>query len=126
MTITKARKGDLILVERTERNSWSTAAVAEAQAEGRELPETSACYSFGVVTSATREGHVNTYRLVGASNDLESGGSGFGVRIRYLLVSAKNIDVDGVLKAVEARPVFNALDEAQAIARAFLIREWKR
>ena len=128
----KARKGDLVLIERTEHCHWSLDARAEARAAGRELPETTTAYTFGVVASATRDGVVKTWRPVGYGADLVSGGYARPLlpRERAYVIPAKTIDVTGVLRAAkehhwpghpdQPKP-FDSLDEAKLVARPFLI-----
>jgi hypothetical protein len=98
MTATKARKGDLILVEQITRNFWSLDTRTEAQAAGRELPEVETSYTFGVVASATKDGQVKTWYAVGWGEDLVSvchQPIGYG---RRWVVSTKDIDVESALR----------------------------
>lgn len=129
---TKARKGDLVLVEQVSRNYWSVAAVQEAKAAGRKLPETETSYQFGVVDSATRDGVIKTWREVGYGDDLLTGGRAlpfltFDSFVRCWVLSAKKVDVDAVLRAAKAHhwpghpgqpKPFDSFDEAQQIALA--------
>lgn len=129
-TTAKARKGDLILVEDISRNSWSVAAREEAKNAGRTLPDTETRYQFGIVDSATREGEVKTWRQLSGGEALVSTGYAqpMGQSRRWVL-SAKQIDVTGVLKAAQAhhwpghpdspRP-FNSYEQAREVARPFL------
>lgn len=133
-TTTKARKGDLILVETVSRNYYSHAAYEEAKAAGRTLPTTTTKYEFGVVDSATREGFVKTWRAVGYGDALTS--DGYTQKIvtypieRWWVMTAKTIDVEGVLRAAKAHhwpghpgqpKAFDTLDEAKQVAKPFLL-----
>jgi hypothetical protein len=122
----KARKGDLVLVESISRNAYSMAAYQEARDAGRQLPETTASYQFGIVDSATRDGEVKTWRHLGESN--------CAAVIRYQrrwVTSAKTIDVNAVLTAAKTHhwpghpdsPMpFPSLKDAIDVARPFLRR----
>jgi hypothetical protein len=129
---TKARKGDLILVERVSRNCYSLAAYAEAKAAGRTLPDVETDYQFGVVASATRDGQVKTWRSIGWGDELLNASD---QPIRYdrrWVKSAKCVDVTGVLVAAKAhhwpghpgQPMpFDTFEQARDFARKFASKE---
>jgi hypothetical protein len=114
-TTTKARKGDLVLVE----------IVLD-----RDFTKTTTEYRFGIVASATREGLVKTWYSVGWGDELVSDSEqpiGFQNR---LVASQKDVDVNGVIKAAKAHhwpghphqpKAFDSLSEAQAIAKPFFL-----
>jgi len=126
---TKARKGDLILVEQVTANFYSVAAHAEAKAAGRTLPAVTTEYQFGAVASATREGEVKTWRAVGWGEALLSG---HAEPIRYArrwVMTAKQIDVTGALIAAKGHHYaghpgqpkpFGTYAEARECVRPFL------
>lgn len=128
---TKARKGDLILVEDVSRNHYSVAAYAEAKAAGRTLPDTTTTYRFGVVASATREGEVKSWRGLGYGDEPVAGGYPMPIRNeRRWVMSAKQVDIAGVLIAAKAHhwpghpdsPMpFDTFDEAKAVAKPYLL-----
>lgn len=133
---TKARKGDLILVERVSHNHWSLAAYEEARAAGRTLPDTETDYTFGVVASATRDGVAKTWHSVGWGDELVSTGYAQPVASRlvnrYWIQPAKQVDVEAVLRAAKAHHwpnhpgqprAFDTLDEAIEVAKAHRIGE---
>lgn len=112
----KARKGDLILVERVSRD----------YVIGKEAREYRA-YEYGVVASATRDGVVKTWRAVGYGDELVSEGTApIRPGVNYWTYPAKQIDIDGVLRAAKAhhwpgrpgRP--KPFDSRAAAARAAL------
>jgi hypothetical protein len=120
------RKGDLILVERIDRD-YST--------DGRGVVEHTS-YVFGVVASASRDGTPKTWHSLGYGDDLIADGYAQPVNSRlvnrFWVMSAKDIDVTGVLRAAKAhhwlnhpgQPMpFDCLDEAKATARPHLIRQ---
>lgn len=123
------RKGDLILVERVSRNSYSVAAHLEAKAAGCELPSSDTSYTFGVVASATRDGIVKTWQAVGYRDELLSTyAQPIGTGERHWTMPRKAVDISAVLAAAKAhhwpghpgqpRP-FATLEEATAVARSF-------
>jgi hypothetical protein len=129
---TKARKGDLILVERVTRNHYSVAAYAEAKAAGRTLLDVETTYEFGVVTSATREGDVKSWQAVGWGDELL--GSAQPIRnSRRWVMPAKNIDVERLIAWVKSahhypdhpgQPMpFSTFDEAKWFAHFYVIEE---
>ena len=88
----KARKGDLILIERKTH----TSSLIEARRE-------SVTYEFGVVGSATREGIVKTWRQVGYGDALMSQSDSVLPRHgRMWIMPAKAIDVEAALMAAKA------------------------
>lgn len=113
----KARKGDLVLVERTERS----------YAIGQPTTERTT-YTFGVVHSATREGVVKTWSPVGYGDQLVSDyGQQIGRDTAYVMPKS-DIDVTGVLGAAKAHhwpghpgqpQPFDSLDAAKNAARPF-------
>jgi hypothetical protein len=122
----KTRKGDLILVERIDRDYYT---------DGRGVVERTS-YVFGIVASATRDGTPKTWHSLGYGADLIAEGYAQPVNSRlvhrFWVMSAKDIDVTGVLRAAKAhhwpnhpdQPMpFDSLDEAKAAARPYLIRQ---
>lgn len=114
----KARKGDLVLVERTERS----------YVIGQPTTETTT-YMFGVVHSATREGVVKTWSPVGYGDQLLSD---YGQQLtrdqRAYVMPKADIDVSGVLGAAKAhhwpghpgQPMpFDSIDAAKSAALPF-------
>jgi hypothetical protein len=75
MSAAKTRKGDLILIERLDRDYYT---------DGRGVVERTS-YVFGVVASATRDGVAKTCRLVGYGDELVSSGNGEPVFVRTCL-----------------------------------------
>jgi hypothetical protein len=87
----KARKGDLIVVERAERS----------YVIGQPSTETTT-YHVGIVHSATREGDVKTWCALGYGDELVSP---YGQTVKYArrwVMPAKEIDVDAALRAAKA------------------------
>lgn len=131
-TENKARKGDLILVERVSHNHWSLAAREEAKAAGRTLADTDITYEFGIVASATRDGVAKTWQSLGYGDALLSGyAEDVKSRLvnRYWIQPAKRVDVEAVLRAAKAHhwpnhpgqpKAFDTLDEAKAVAKPHL------
>jgi hypothetical protein len=132
----KGRKGDLILIERVNHNHWSLAAREDAKAVGRTLMEVETTYEFGVVASATRDGQPKTWHSVGWGDELVSTGYAQPVMSRlvnrYWIQPAKQVDVEGVLRAAKAHHYpnhpgqpkpFDSLSEAVGIAEAHRIEE---
>jgi hypothetical protein len=125
-----AHKGDRILVEDVTANHYTTTAHAETQAAGRTLSDTTTTYTFGLVASATREGEVKTWRRIGYGDELTTGGYAEPIRYqRRWVLSAKQVDVAGVLTAAKAHhwpgnpdqpQGFDSFDEAKAVAKPFL------
>ncbi len=128
---TKARKGDLILVEEVTVNHYSVAARTEAEQAGKPLPDRTTSYRFGVVDSATRDGQVKTWRQVGFGDELISVGYAQPIRHhRRWVMPAKQTDVTAVLTAAKAHHYdghpgqpkpFDSFAEAQAVARPHLL-----
>lgn len=127
---TKARKGDLILVEETTRNYYSVATYAEAKAAGQTLPESETTYQFGVVASATKEGEVKAWSQLAWGDELINASSSRPIgHSRRWVMSAKTIDVAGVLTAAKSHHYpghpgqpkpFSSFDEAKRLAQPFL------
>jgi hypothetical protein len=122
----KTRKGDLILVERIDRAFYT---------DGRGVVELTS-YVFGVVASATRDGVAKACHSVGYGDDLIADGCAQPLNSRlvnrFWVLSAKDVDVTGVLRAAKAhhwpghpgQPMpFDSLDEAKSAARPYLIRQ---
>jgi hypothetical protein len=112
-------------VERVDRGHYT---------DGRGVVERTS-YEFGVVASATRDGVAKTWCGVGWGDNLISDGCAQPVASRlvsrYWVLSAKEIDVDGVLRAARAhhwpnhpgQPMpFASLDDAKAAARPHLVQ----
>jgi hypothetical protein len=132
----KARKGDLILIERVDHNYYSVAAHEEAKAAGRELPDTETTCTFGVVASATRDGQPKTWYSVGWGDELVSTGYAQPVMSRlvnrYWVQPAKQVDVEAVLHAAKAHHYpnhpgqpkpYDTFEEARDVARQHRIEE---
>lgn len=127
----RARKGDLVLVRTASHNFYSTAALMEAKAAGRELKAEDTAYTFGVVASATRDGVVKTWCAVGCGNDLvNTYAQPVGTSMCWV-TSSKKIDVPGVLSAAKKHhwdnhpgqpEPFTSLEDAVSVARPFLVK----
>jgi hypothetical protein len=122
----KVRRGDVILVERVDRDYYT---------DGRGVVERTS-YAFGVVASATRDGVPKAWHPVGYGDELVAEGYAQPVNSRlvnrFWVLSAKDIDVTGVLRAAKVhhwpdhpdQPMpFDSLDEAKAAARPYLRRQ---
>ncbi len=118
MSTMEARKGDLILVEVTERSY----AIGQPNTERT-------TYRFGVVHSATRDGEVKTWSQVGYGDQLVSD---YGQKLhrgeRAYVMPKAGIDVPAVLRAAKehhwpghpGQPMpFDSIDEAREAARPF-------
>jgi hypothetical protein len=121
----RIRKGDLILVERVDRDYYT---------DGFGVIERTS-YEFGVVAAATRDGVAKTWCGVGWGDNLISDGYAQPVASRSIsrhwVLSAKEIEVEGVLRAAKAhhwpnhpdQPMpFASLDDAKAAARPHVIQ----
>jgi hypothetical protein len=114
-TPAKARKGDLIVVERVSRSYVIGAPSVETTD-----------YAVGVVASATRDGDVKTWRALGYGDALLSDYAQGVKYARRWVVSSKEIDVEAALRGAKAnhwpghpgqpRP-FDSLDEVKAVVR---------
>jgi hypothetical protein len=123
-TSTKARKGDLVLVERIDRDYVIGQGAVEYTT-----------YNVGVVASATRDGIAKTWRRVGWGSALISGGHAEPLQnsrlvSRYWVMPAKRIDVEAALRAAKAHhwpghpgqpKAFDSLDEARSALRPCLL-----
>jgi hypothetical protein len=119
----RVRKGDLILVERVDRDYYL---------DGRGVVERTS-YTFGVVASASRDGTAKAFHRVGYGDELVSSGHVEPVNSRlvsrYWVMSTRDIDVTEVLRAAKAHHwpghpgqprAFETLDDAKAVARPHL------
>ena len=114
----KARKGDLVLIERTERSY----VIGQPSTERT-------TYEFGVVHSATRDGVVKTWSSLGYGDELVSSyGRQMTHRERAYVMPKSDIDVAAVLGAAKAhhwpghpgQPMpFDSVEEARELARPF-------
>lgn len=114
----KARKGDLVLVERTERSY----VIGQPSTERT-------TYEFGVVHSATRDGVVKTWSNIGYGDELVSVYGRPLTRAETTYVMPKSdINVTATLEAAKAhhwpghpgQPMpFDSIDEAKDLARPF-------
>jgi hypothetical protein len=135
LKITRARKGDLIIVETISRNAYSVAAEREARDAGRELARTVTSYGIGVVASASREGVVKAWSPVGWGGKL-IGPDGDPLRGRRCWsLSSQEVDVAGALTAAKAHhwpghpgqpKDFDTLAEAREVIRPFVKVEKSR
>ena len=113
----KARKGDLVLVEITQRS----------YVIGRPSEE-STTFHFGVVHSATRDGLIKTWSSVGYGDELVSD---YGRKLnrgeRAYVMPKASIDVDAVLRAAKdhhwpghpGQPMpFDSIEDAKSVARS--------
>jgi hypothetical protein len=112
----KARKGDLVLVERTDRT----------YAIGKDNTARTT-YHYGVVHSASRDGVVKTWSALGYGDDMVSDvGQKVSHRETVRVMPRAEVDVDAVLHAAKAhhwpghpgQPMpFDSFDEARDVAR---------
>ncbi len=118
---TKARKGDLVLVERVTRDFVIGQGSQQRTA-----------YDFGLVASATREGVVKTFRAVGWGDSLLSESAEPIRHARCWVMYAKTVDVNGVLVAAKAHhweghpgqaKAFDTFDDAKAVAARFRVQQ---
>lgn len=114
----EARKGDLVLVERTQR----TYVIGQPTEERT-------TYHFGVVHSATRDGQVKTWSSLGYGDQLVSEyGQKLSTGERTYVLPQAEIDVTAALTAAKAhhwpghpgQPMpFDSLEEARDTVRPF-------
>jgi hypothetical protein len=117
----KARKGDLVLIERTERSY----VIGQPSTE-------STTYEFGVVHSATRDGIVKTWSSLAYGDELiHDYGRPLTHRERAYVMPKSDIDVTAVLEAAKAhhwpghpgQPMpFDSIEEAKETARPFRVQ----
>jgi hypothetical protein len=89
--MTRARKGDLVIVEQT-RHDYIIG-------QGSQERTT---FDVAVVASATRDGAVKTYRGVGWGDELLSSNSVPARHSRCYVASAADVDLDATLAAAKA------------------------